>query len=157
MDPQKPNKSRSNRAAIEDLREGNTGRLLLRAARAYNERVMAAIRAAGHEPIKPAHATILPFIDVDGTRLNTVAQRAEITKQSASEMIHDLEKSGYLRLTQDPSDKRAQIVQFTDLGWRFLRDAHRVKKETEKEIDRTLGSDRAASLRQLLRDFVAGP
>ncbi len=152
--PEQP--SQSDRRAIEELRQGNTGRLLLRAARAYNERAIAKIREAGHEAVKPAHAAILPFIDVDGTRLNTVAQRAGMAKQSASEMIHELVASGYLRLAQDPADKRAQRVQFTDLGWRFLRDAHRVKKAAEREIDRALGSERAEELRELLRDFVAG-
>jgi hypothetical protein len=69
--------------------DADTGRLLLRSFRAYNERAIAEIRRLGHSRLSLAHTAIILRIDVDGVRLTTLAQRAGMTKQSASQLVRE--------------------------------------------------------------------
>lgn len=56
-----------NSASECDMRQTNTGRLLLTAMRAFNERSMLAVREMGHQALSFAHAAILLHIGTEGT------------------------------------------------------------------------------------------
>lgn len=142
-----------NRLRIAERREMNTGRLLLRASRVYNDRAMADIRGLGHAKLSLAHAAILPHIELEGTRLTALAEAAGLTKPSVSQLVDELEAAGYVERTADSEDKRAQKIMFTTLGWQFLDDASRVKEEIEADISRVLGAKGIAILRDLLTRF----
>jgi DNA-binding MarR family transcriptional regulator len=142
-----------NRLRIAERREINTGRLLLRASRVYNDRAMADIRGLGHAKLSLTHAAILPHIEMEGTRLTALAEAAGMTKPSVSQLVDELEAAGYVERTPDSDDKRAQKIMFTALGWRFLDDASRVKEEIEADISRVLGAKGTAVLRDLLTRF----
>lgn len=136
-----------------DLRQTNTGRLLLKAMRAFNERSMSAVREMGHPTLSFAHAAILPHISTEGANLSDIASRAGMRKQSASQLIGELEAAGYIERNQDPNDKRVLIVKFTPQGERFLQDAAKVKTRLEDEIRTKLGTERYQLLREILKDF----
>jgi DNA-binding MarR family transcriptional regulator len=142
-----------NRLRIAELREVNTGRLLLRASRVYSDRAMADIRRLGHAKLSLTHAAILPHIELEGTRLTALAEAAGMTKPSVSQLVDELEAAGYVERTPDAEDKRAQKIMFTALGWRFLDDASRVKEEIEADISRVLGAKGTTVLRDLLTRF----
>jgi DNA-binding MarR family transcriptional regulator len=136
-----------------DLRQTNTGRLLLKAMRAFNERSMSAVRDLGHPALSFAHAAILPHIPIKGAHLSEIANRAGMRKQSASQLIGELEAAGYIARNQDPTDKRALIIKFTPQGERFLADAATVKTQIEDELKNRLGAERYELLRNILKDF----
>lgn len=140
--------------AVQALRVSNLGRLLLEASRLYNEQAISALRSSGHPLLTIAHASILPHIDVDGTRLTVIAARAGVTKQTASEMIRDLERLEYLTRHADPDDKRAQKVMFTDLGRTFLTDAYCVHCILEQNASNRLGGE-TETLRRLLKAYLS--
>ena len=142
-----------NRLRIAELRDVNTGRLLLRASRVYSDRAMADIRRLGHAKLSLTHAAILPHIELEGTRLTALAEAAGMTKPSVSQLVDELEAAGYVERTPDAEDKRAQKIMFTALGWRFLDDASRVKEEIEADISRVLGAKGTTVLRDLLTRF----
>src|SRR5262245_54692836 len=102
--------------AAATLRQTNTGRLLLKAMRAFNDQSMTAIRALGHADLSLAHAAVLPHIDVAGTRPTEVAERAGLRKQSASQLLDELVAAGYVVKRPDPADKRASLIGFTKKG-----------------------------------------
>jgi len=133
--------------------DADIGRLLLRAFRAYNERAIAEIRRLGHTRLSLAHTAIIPHIDAGGTRLTLLAQRAGMTKQSASQLVRELETAGYLEKLPDASDKRAEKIVFTEFGRRFRDDARKVKRQQEAEITARLGVEGKAVLRDLLSRF----
>lgn len=139
---------------ISHLRENSLGRLLLRASRQYNDEAIARVRQLGHPQLTLAHASILPHIDIQGTRLRDVATRAGLTKQSASELISSLQRLGYLRREADPQDGRSHLLVFTEKGEQFLRAAYRAKSELEKELVERLGVDAANQLVTRLREYV---
>lgn len=69
-------------------------------------------------------------------------------------MIRDLERLGYVERRADPDDARATLVAFTDEGWRFLEDAHHVKREIEAEYAAALGEERMGLLRSALEELL---
>ena len=139
---------------IRAMRQGNIGRLFLRAHRAYSTRATVKLRERGHEGLNLEHTTLLAHLDMEGTHITTLAARAGITKQSMGQLVVELEKQGYVERISDPTDKRASLVKFTERGWQFLRDAYEVKVELTAEYADLLGKDRLETLQSLLVELV---
>jgi glyoxylase-like metal-dependent hydrolase (beta-lactamase superfamily II) len=53
---------------ILEMRRENIGRLFLRASRLYSERMLTLLQERGHPGLGMAHITVLPHIDLGGTR-----------------------------------------------------------------------------------------
>lgn len=140
--------------AVDELRQNSVGRLLLMASRRYNDEAMARVRELGHPDLTIAYAAVLPHIDIAGSRLTEIAERAGMSKQSASELINGLERLGYLKKAEDPTDKRAQRVCFTARGKAFLLAAYQAKRELEQELTIRLGRSGGEALESLLRSYV---
>jgi DNA-binding MarR family transcriptional regulator len=135
---------------IAEWRQRHIGRLFLRAHRDFSERALDKLSARGHAGLGLAHTTLLPHLELDGTRITTLAERAGITKQAVGQLVADLEQRGYVERTVDPTDRRATLVSFTEDGRRFLRDAEQIKHEIEAEYAAMLGAERLDALRDAL-------
>jgi DNA-binding MarR family transcriptional regulator len=135
---------------IAELRQQHIGRLLLRAHRDFSLRSVEKLRARGHAGLSLAHTGLIAHLDLDGTRITTLAERVGVTKQAVGHLVQDLEQKGYIERSTDPSDRRATIVRFTEAGWQFLRDAHVVKREIEAEYTAILGTEQMQELRSAL-------
>jgi DNA-binding MarR family transcriptional regulator len=142
-------------AQLAALRRHYLGRLLQRADRALAERATAKLRAHGHVGLTIATTSALVHLDMAGTHINVLAERAGMTKQSMSQLTAELESLGYVTRSPDPNDRRAMLVQFTEAGWRFLLDASAIKREIERECADVIGDDGLASLRMLLETLLA--
>jgi len=141
--------------ALREMRGGNIGRLLLHAHRAFSLRAHHKLQARGHGDLGMAHTTLIAHLDLEGTRITTLAERAGMTKQSMGELVIELERKGYVERAPDPTDKRATLVRFTQAGCRFLEDAYHVKQEIEAEYIALLGADGFESLRTALQILAA--
>jgi DNA-binding MarR family transcriptional regulator len=139
---------------LDELRQQHIGRLLLRAQRGFSVRANEKLRQLGHGGLSLAHTNLLAHLDLQGTRITTLAERVGVTKQAVGHLVLDLEQKGYIERAVDPDDRRATIVTFTDAGWRFLRDAHQVKREIEAEYSALLGKQGMQALRSLLTSLV---
>ncbi|MEP7287546.1 MAG: MarR family winged helix-turn-helix transcriptional regulator [Chloroflexota bacterium] len=139
---------------IDDLRQQNIGRLFLRAHRAFSTRSVELLREVGHEGLSLAHTTLLANLDRNGTRINVLAERAGITKQSMGQLVIDLAQRGYVECTPDPTDGRATIVTFTAQGKQFLVDAYYLKLKLEAEYTAVLGKEDYQQLRTLLTKLL---
>lgn len=144
-------------ATLERARQQHVGRLLHRAARAYNVLALDKLHARGHTDLSLAHTNLLPHLDVGGTRIVTLAERAGMTKQAAGQLVAELEAHGYVERAPDPDDRRATRVQFTAKGWRYLLDAQDVKRAIEDEYRALLGEAAWAGLDAALRRLVGDP
>lgn len=136
------------------MRQGNIGRLFQQAHRAFSQAAVQKLRARGHAGLTLAHSLLLSNLDLDGTRITVLADRAGITKQSMGQLVLDLEARGYIERRPDPADRRATRIRFTALGWQFLRDAYDIKQEIEAEYSALLGADRFQQLRAVLRQLL---
>src|SRR5690348_7701039 len=124
---------------ITALRNESIGRVFLRLYRDFQVRCAPKLAARGYGNLTDAHLNVLIHLDSQGTRIVTLAERANMTKQSMGDLIRELEGQGFVRRADDPTDKRASIIHFTERGQRFLTDAYEIKLEMEAEYSAILG------------------
>ncbi len=125
----------------------NPALLMLINARHAEARIYAAVQAAGYDDISPAMARIAAQISDEGSRVTELAERARITKQSASALVEQLERAGYVTRVPDPADARAKVVALAGRGLAVQRVARREERAIEREWTRHLGADRMRALR----------
>lgn len=130
--------------------ELNTGVLLFLPYRALENRIFAVLAESGYDDFTPAQARVLQRVGPDGTRLTELAEQAQITKQTAGFLVDQLEKSGYVRRTPDPTDRRARLVCLAEKAWAAKEIADGVVAEVEKEWEEHLGKRRMKQLREAL-------
>ncbi|MDQ6683320.1 MAG: MarR family winged helix-turn-helix transcriptional regulator [Chloroflexota bacterium] len=124
----------------------NTTALLGLAYMRLGHRIVAGVVAAGY-PQRPAHSAVFAHIEVDGgTRLTTLAARANITPQAMGELVDDLERLGYVRRQPDPGDRRAKRIVLTPRGVACVAAAIRTIARLEADLEALLGTARLAEL-----------
>lgn len=129
--------------------EPSLGILLFLPYRHLEDRVLAAVQAAGH-PITLAQARVFARVDAGGSRLTTLARSAQVTKQTAGYLVDQLEEQGYLERTPDPADARARLVRITAKGHDVITVAAPVQAAVEAEWAARLGPRQTARLREAL-------
>jgi DNA-binding MarR family transcriptional regulator len=132
----------------------NLGDRLAAAGRAFNDRLIEGIQAAGYPDVRAAHSAVMPNLDPNGTRIVDLAARAGITKQSMGELVEDLVRRGYVEVHPDPADRRAKIVALTDKGRRQSRAALRIISRMERRYRERLGDDRFEGLLATLDELA---
>ena len=128
----------------------NTTALLGLAYMSLGHRIVEGVNAAGF-PQRPAHSAVMAHIDIEGgTRLSTIAARANITPQAVGELVDDLERLGYVVRQPDPDDRRAKRIVLTDRGRKSVTAALDTIATLEAELEDLLGSDQLAALHDSL-------
>jgi DNA-binding MarR family transcriptional regulator len=118
-------------------------------------RIVAGVIAAGF-PQRPAHSAVMAHIDIDGgTRLTTIAARANITPQAAGELVDDLERLGYVVRQPDPDDRRAKRIVLTERGQACVAAALGTIASIEGELEDLLGPADHAHLHDMLGRIIA--
>jgi DNA-binding MarR family transcriptional regulator len=132
------------------------GRLFLRAQRDFQARMVRKIQEGGDENVSPAHLTALSLLSRGKLRVVDLAEQLKITKQSASDLIRDLEAQGFVQRQPDPRDKRAAILHLTPAAEAFLTDKMQLAAEIDQEYVALLGAEGFAQLVDLLTRVVEG-
>lgn len=127
------------------------GRLLLLAFDSFEQHVVRGIKAAGFEDFTPAFGSALRNIDLEGSRITTVARRAHMTKQGMSQLLKELERRGYVEFAPDPTDGRAKIVRLTGKGTELIAAGQARFLALEEEWREYLGDEEYTQLKELLR------
>jgi DNA-binding MarR family transcriptional regulator len=132
----------------------NTTAFLGLAYMSLGHRIVEGVNAAGF-PQRPAHSAVMAHIDIDGgTRLSTIAARANITPQAVGELVDDLERLGYVVRLPDPDDRRAKRIVLTDRGRESVAAALDTIATLEAELEDLLGSDEVAELHDSLSRII---
>lgn len=133
----------------------NTTALLGVAYMSLGHRIVNGIIDAGF-PQRPAHSAVMAHIDIDGgTRLTTIAARANITAQAVGELVDDLERLGYVERRPDPDDRRAKRVVLTERGLACVAAARDTIAAIEADLEALLGQDGLADLTRALDRIVS--
>ena len=127
-----------------------TGVLLFIASRSMEERILAAVHAAGYADITLAQARIAARIGPNGTRLTDLAAQAQVTKQTAGHLVDELAARGYVTRVPDPTDGRARLVTFGPRGQKVVPVVRAAERAVEAEWTAHLGARRSAQLRDAL-------
>jgi DNA-binding MarR family transcriptional regulator len=117
--------------------------------RAMDERVRQAMRDAGYD-VTVAQARLAQRIAEDGTRLTELADRAGVTKQTASLLVAALEREGLVERVPDPADGRARLIQLSSRGREAAQRAMEVVIGVEDEWTAHLGPELTERLREAL-------
>jgi DNA-binding MarR family transcriptional regulator len=131
-------------------REENLGRLLLIAVDNWQAALVRGLQKAGFRDLRDAHMHLLRYIDVDGTRITEIAERAGVTKQAIGKMIATCEKLNLVRTIADPNDGRAKIVAFTKQSRAVIVAEEAVIRRIDEQLRARLGSANFAKLRTSL-------
>jgi DNA-binding MarR family transcriptional regulator len=134
--------------------EPSVGVLLFVAHRAMEQRVLAAVQAAGHD-VTLAQGRLFARIGPDGTRLTDLAEMAQVTKQTAGFLVDQLARGGYVERVPDPTDARARLVRIAPRGRAAQAVAAAVEAEVEAEWTQHLGAPEMARLRATMRRLRA--
>ncbi|KGH45459.1 MarR family transcriptional regulator [Modestobacter caceresii] len=132
-----------------DAVEPNTGLLLFYPYRALESRVLTALAEAGFE-ITLAQARLLQRVADDGSRLTDLAAQAQVTKQTAGELVDQLQRRRYVERVPDPSDGRARLIRLAARGREAAALAAPVVATVEAEWATHLGPESMTALRAAL-------
>ena len=137
-----------------ELRQTNIGRKLLYAFDAFESRIVDGIQQAGFSDFKASDGSALRNVDLAGTRLTEMARRAHMTKQGMGQLVRDLERRRYVRVTADPDDGRARRVILTKKGRELIAAGQRVYRELERDWVGVLGEREFRRLQRALDRLV---
>lgn len=136
------------RAALQRDKAASVAQLLFKAARLVNEEALVRVRTSSGLDVRAAHTTLLPHIDLDGTRLTELARRVGISKQAALQLVDELEGWGVLERVDDPADGRAKLIRFAHRRGRLsLFEGLSLLRDYERELEQALGERRWKGLR----------
>lgn len=144
------------RAELERKKKARTLQLLFKAARLANDRAVAHVRATrpGASRFRAAHTALFPHIDLEGTRLSVLAERAGVSKQAVGQLVDELEGLGILERCPDPRDGRAKLITFSAAGRRSLLDGLDALEEVAQQLARSLGRTGLAGLHRELEALL---
>ena len=114
--------------------------------RAMDERVRRAMQEAGYD-VTVAQSRLAQRIATEGSRLTELADRAQVTKQTASQLVAALEREGLVERIPDPSDGRARLIRLSARGREAAGQAMQVVRGVEQEWTEHLGAELAGQLR----------
>jgi len=115
--------------------------------RAMDERVRLAMREAGYD-VTVAQSRLAQRIADEGTRLTELADRAQVTKQTASLLVAALEREGLVERVPDPADGRARLIRLSARGQEAAERAKEVVLGVEREWTEHLGPELSDRLRE---------
>ncbi len=115
--------------------------------RSMDERVQRAMREAGYD-VTVAQSRLAQRIADEGSRLTELADRAQVTKQTASVLVAALEREGLVERVPDPSDGRARLIRLSARGREVATQAMHVVIGVEQEWTEHLGPELAGQLRE---------
>jgi DNA-binding MarR family transcriptional regulator len=139
------------RKELESAKRQSTLQVLFKVARLLDEAALERVaRERGAPRLRRSHTSLLPHIDLEGTRVTDLAERVGVTKQAVSQLVDDLEQLGVLARMPDPDDARARRVVFTELGRQGLLEGLAVLRTMEEELAAAIGEERMRDLRTAL-------
>lgn len=128
------------------------GHLLFRCARRFDEIAVGRVRARTGMDVRTAHTRLFPHLPFDGgIRPTELANRVGISKQAVGKLLDDLVALGVVERAPDPTDGRAQVVRFSEVGRAALLDGLAELARLEAELAEHVGADVVLALKAALR------
>jgi DNA-binding MarR family transcriptional regulator len=142
-------------APVGRVGRDDVGFLLAKAAQRWNELLAERFAAAGFSEVRPAYGSVLlPLFEEDGLRMGDLARRAQLSKQTMTQLIRRLERDGLVERRRDPADARASRIYLTARSRRFEPIASRVLTELDRLVRRRLSPAQVDELTVALRELM---
>ncbi|MEW5356961.1 MarR family winged helix-turn-helix transcriptional regulator [Streptomyces sp. 16-176A] len=125
--------------------------LLQRGVRWFSDELLERLKAAGVDPITPAHAVVLAHLDhEEPLSVAELARRAGVTRQTMHRAVTQLLGEGLLASTPGPGFPRSTLIGLTDVGRRRRDVALGILHDLEQDLGTQLGPAALAELRESL-------
>jgi DNA-binding MarR family transcriptional regulator len=126
------------------------GILLLLAEQEFVQSLRAATAGQGFDDQGRSDGFVLRTLSLGPTSISGLAERLEITKQGASQIVDDMERRGYVERRTDPGDARARLLQLTSRGEAALKAARKFHQAYERRLRRQFGDEVIDGMRDVL-------
>ncbi|GAA1573868.1 MarR family transcriptional regulator [Kribbella hippodromi] len=130
------------------------GILLLLADQEFVRELRAYTASQGYDDQGRSDGFVFRTLGDGPTTVSALAERLEISKQGAGQIIDDLERRGYVERRTDPSDARARLLHLTARGEAALSTARRFHHSYERRLRRRLGDEAIDTLREVLAEMA---
>lgn len=104
----------------------------------------------GFQDLGRSYGYVLRSLDSRPMNISELADRLEISKQGAAQIVDEMQRRGYVERRADPTDGRAKLLYLTDRGIEALGAARAFHRRYEKRLIRAHGAEAVGALRTLL-------
>ena len=133
----------------------NLGFLLAKASQRWNELLADRFTTSGFEEVRPSYGSVLlPLFEQDGLRMNEIAARSRLSKQTMTTLVRLCERSGLVSRTSDPGDGRAFRIHLTERARSFKPVADEILRELDVKVVAALGQKRQQTLTRALKGVI---
>jgi DNA-binding MarR family transcriptional regulator len=85
-----------------------------------------------------------------GCGVSDISERFDITNAAASQLVEKLVQSGYLERAEDPSDRRAKVLNLTDKGRSFVEQGIKERHRWLDELVKNLSAEEKVKVSEAL-------
>ena len=133
----------------------NLGFLLAKASQRWNELLADRFTATGYGEVRPSYGSVLlPLFEQDGLRMNEIAARSRLSKQTMTTLVRLCERDGLVSRTSDPGDGRAFRIYLTELARNFKPVVDEILRELDAKVVAALGQQRQQTLTRALKGVI---
>lgn len=104
----------------------------------------------GFDDLARSDGYVFRALDAQALTTSALADRLEISKQGAGQVVEEMTRRGYLQSRPDPSDGRARLLELSDRGRRALAAARDFHRRYEQRLARRHGRGHVDTLRAML-------
>ncbi|MEV4265864.1 MarR family transcriptional regulator [Kribbella sp. NPDC049584] len=130
------------------------GILLLLADQEFVRELREHVAAQGFDDQGRSDGFVFRTLSAGPTTISGLAERLEITKQGAGQIVDDMERRGYVERRPDPSDARAKLLHLTERGEAALSTARKFHQAYERRLRKRFGDEAIDTLRGVLTDMA---
>ena len=130
------------------------GILLLLADQEFVRELREHVAAEGFDDQGRSDGFVFRTLSAGPTTISGLAERLEITKQGAGQIVDDMERRGYVERRPDPSDARAKLLHLTERGEAALSTARKFHQTYERRLRKRFGDEAIDTLRDVLTDMA---
>jgi len=130
------------------------GILLLLADQEFVRELRASMAAQGFDEQGRSDGFVLRTLGAAPMTISALAERLEISKQGAGQIIDDMERRGYVVRKPDPSDGRARLLHLSTRGEAALAAARKFHHAYERRLRKAHGDAAIDAVRTVLTAMV---
>lgn len=145
------------KTTLEKRKAQSTLQVLFKVARLLNEQAIDELNDEIEDGVRyrPSHMALIPHLALEGSRITTLAEQMQISKQAVGQVVEELEQMGVVCRTPDPSDGRAKLVHFTNEGQTGMLRGLALLRRMEDDLSKVVGVKKMKKLGKTLRTLLA--